>query len=103
MISRFHSTDTTPKNNIEINSTSKNHIIIINNIFNRQKKESSQSKKNNLKKIKSSSSNKSVKFIKDVFNISTSLIYELDTLKIREKNLKNQKNKLLFLNENLEK
>lgn len=38
LISRFHSTDTTPKNNIEINSTSKNHITIINNVFNRQKK-----------------------------------------------------------------
>ena len=37
LISRFHSRDTTPKNNIEINSTSKNHITIINNIFNRQK------------------------------------------------------------------
>ena len=48
-------------------------------------------KKNNLKKIKSPSSNKSVKFSKDVSNISTSLIHELDILKIREKNLKIQK------------
>jgi hypothetical protein len=38
LISRFHSTDTTPKNNIVINSTTNNHITIINNVFNRQKK-----------------------------------------------------------------
>ena len=56
-----------------------------------KKKSSSQSKKNNLKKINSPSSNKSVKFSKDVSNISTSLIHELDILKIREKNLKIQK------------
>ena len=58
LISRFHSTDTTSKNNIEINSTTNNHIIIINNIFNRQKKIIISIKKNNLKKIKSPSSNK---------------------------------------------
>ena len=46
--------------------------------------------------MKSPSSNKSVKFIKDVSNISTSLIYDLDILIIREKNLKKQKNKSLF-------
>ena len=107
MIPKFHSTDTTPKNNIVINSTTNNHITIINNIINSPKKKessSSQSKKSNLKKINIPSSNKNVKFSKDVRNISTSLICDLDISKIREKRIQNPKrNKSLFLNEKFAK
>ena len=105
LIPKYHSTESTPKNNILINSTTNNHITIINNIINTPKKKessSSQSRKSNLKKLNSPSYTKNVKFSKDVLNTSTS--FDLDITKIREKKMQNPKrNKSLFLNEKFAK